>query len=611
MREVRFSPQPARTVPEAPKLLWVTVVSGALAFYLLFILRTAFPVHGEVYFTLFDDAMISMSYARNLAEGHGLVWNPGESPVEGYSNFLWTLWMAALHRLPLPMSKTSLAVMLSGAAFLLALLGVVAATARNLTGVRRSWAGLFAVSLTGLSFPLVYWTLRGMEVGFLALLASLGALLAFRLAEERRPGLLLGLGLCLGALVLTRDDAIAIAAVLAAWTVLASPGRRVRTAAVLLAAIAVPKALHLAYRWSFYGDVLPNTYYLKLGGSSLAERLGPGLLTFGASLTQHLLPLLAVAGFLLLGVYRRGGDPVLRSRLSLLAVLAAVQCAYSVYVGGDAWEYLRMANRYVAVALPALALLAGLGIARLGEADGPSPRPLGLVLGLGALAGGLWNVGDKIAEGLTSPRELAWGLGLAALGAALTGLFLLSRRSGTGWRTGRARIAWALAVWALVNGKWSLQWVLENAYEMPMNVKVARIGLLIRDSTDPKARVAVIAAGGTPYFSERPAIDVLGKCDRRIAHLPRQRVFMPGHDKEDLDYSLGALRPDVVAHFWLPRPAALRAFDAYGYERMDNGLYVSRKSTRVQRDAISRDLDRFDRHPVTREASLPPRTPER
>lgn len=586
------------------------VIFGTFAFYLVFILRTAFLVHGEAYFTLFDDAMISMGYARNLAEGHGLVWNPGER-VEGYSNFLWTLWMATLHRLPLPMSKTSLAVMLSGAALLLALLGVVAATARNLTGVRRSWAGLFAVFLTGFSFPLVYWTLRGMEVGLLALLASLGALLAFRLAEEHRPALLLGLGLCLGALVLTRDDALVLAAVLAAWAVLSFPGRRARTAAVLLAAIVVPKALHLAYRWSFYGDVLPNTYYLKLGGSSLADRLGPGLLTFGSSLTQHLLPLLAVAGFLLLGVYRRGGDPVLRSKLSLLAALVAVQCAYSVYVGGDAWEYMRMANRYVAVAIPALALLAGLGIARLGEAAGPSPRALGLVLGLGALAGGLWNVREKTAEDLTSPRDLAWGLGFAALGAALSGLFLLSRRSGTSWGTGRARIAWALAVWALVNGKWSLQWVLENAYEMPMNVKVARIGLLIRDSTDPKARVAVIAAGGTPYFSERPAVDVLGKCDRRIAHLPRKSVFMPGHDKEDLDYSLGTLRPDVVAHFWLPRPSALRAFDAYGYERMDNGLYVSRESTRVQRDAISRDLDRFDRPEVTREASLPPRTPGR
>ena len=41
-------------------------------------------------FTLFDDAMISMCYARNLAAGHGLVWDPtyliGSDP--GYIPFL-------------------------------------------------------------------------------------------------------------------------------------------------------------------------------------------------------------------------------------------------------------------------------------------------------------------------------------------------------------------------------------------------------------------------------------------------------------------------------------------------------------------------------------------
>ena len=44
---------------------------------------------------LTDDAFISFRYARNLLEGHGLVFNPGER-VEGYSNFLWVLELAAL-----------------------------------------------------------------------------------------------------------------------------------------------------------------------------------------------------------------------------------------------------------------------------------------------------------------------------------------------------------------------------------------------------------------------------------------------------------------------------------------------------------------------------------
>src|SRR5208282_4503087 len=40
-----------------------------------------------------DDAYISYRYARNLAEGKGLVFNPGEH-VEAYSNFLYVLLTA-------------------------------------------------------------------------------------------------------------------------------------------------------------------------------------------------------------------------------------------------------------------------------------------------------------------------------------------------------------------------------------------------------------------------------------------------------------------------------------------------------------------------------------
>ncbi len=606
MNEASSSPAARR---EAPRLFWWLVLLGAGVFYLVFILRTGFTVYGERYYTLFDDAMISMRYAQNLAAGHGLVWNPGEMPpVEGYTNLLWTLWMAAIHLLPLPLSKTSLVVMASGALILLALVWVVAATARTLTGVRRSWAGLFAVFLTAFSYPLIYWTLRGMEVGFLALLASAGALFAFRLQEERRPAFLLGLALCLSALVLTRDDAITIAGLLTAYAVLTAPGWRSRagTAALLGGAIAVPKALHLAFRWSFYGDVLPNTYYLKLGGSSLADRIGRGALTFGAVLTQHLLPLLAIAALLLLAL-RRGGDPRLRPRLFLLAALVLLQSAYSVYVGGDAWEYMRMANRYVAIALPALALLAGLGLARLGEAEGPAPRTLGVLVGVGALAGGLWNLGEKAAEHLTSAHDLSWGIALTAAGAALVLFFGLSPRGRGSWAwTDRQRVVWALAVWALVNGKGTLQWVADNAYELPMNIQRSRVGLMIRDSTDPAAWIAVAAAGSTPYFAERPTVDVLGKCDRRIARMHRTEAFMPGHDKQDYAYSFGALRPDLVVDYFHPKPDARQALKEFGFERLPNGIHIRRSTTRVRRDAISRDFDLYGLPGLTRAASLRP-----
>lgn len=43
-----------------------------------------------------DDAFISLRYAPNLSDGHGLVYNPGEQPVEGIRNLLLSIVATAL-----------------------------------------------------------------------------------------------------------------------------------------------------------------------------------------------------------------------------------------------------------------------------------------------------------------------------------------------------------------------------------------------------------------------------------------------------------------------------------------------------------------------------------
>lgn len=46
-----------------------------------------------------DDSYITFRYAENLAKGHGITFNAGEQPVEGYTNFLWVLVCALFSRL--------------------------------------------------------------------------------------------------------------------------------------------------------------------------------------------------------------------------------------------------------------------------------------------------------------------------------------------------------------------------------------------------------------------------------------------------------------------------------------------------------------------------------
>lgn len=55
-----------------------------------------------------DDAFITFRYSKHLAEGLGPIWNPGDSPpVEGYSNFLWMLLMTIPHWLGIDVESFS------------------------------------------------------------------------------------------------------------------------------------------------------------------------------------------------------------------------------------------------------------------------------------------------------------------------------------------------------------------------------------------------------------------------------------------------------------------------------------------------------------------------
>jgi hypothetical protein len=92
----------------------------------------------------------------------------------------------------------------------------------------------------------------------------------------------------------------------------------------------------------------------------------------------------------------------------------------------------------------------------------------------------------------------------------------------------------------------------------------AREGDVVRTVTLAPATVAVRGAGGTQFVSDRAAIDMLGKSDRHIAHeLPATSFFNPGHNKYDIAYSVGTLKPDVVVD-----PPDTTLLPSLGYQPM-------------------------------------------
>jgi hypothetical protein len=105
--------------------------------------------------------------------------------------------------------------------------------------------------------------------------------------------------------------------------------------------------------------------------------------------------------------------------------------------------------------------------------------------------------------------------------------------------------------------------------------------------------IAVWIAGTEPYFADRPAVDLYGKSDRHIAHLPQTTdTFRPGHTKYDLAWSLRTYRPDLVqtpAGFYND-DATVALLDSRGYERLAGTLWVRHDSTNVDRPALRRAL---------------------
>lgn len=554
----------ARAIPEgaatrAPRTGGALVAGVLLTLALggAFIVRSAFDFHGRTFFSLFDDSMISMTYARNLAEGHGLVWNAGGERVEGFTNLLWTLCMAVPHVLGASDASSSLYVMLIGVALLVANLFVVRAIATALApGVPR--VAQLAVLATALLYPLLYWTLRGMEVGLLTLLVSSSVLLALRAVAAPTRGWIMALAGVLAAGVLTRDDSLTWGVAVVAFVAWRARGAALWPALALGAALAVKTGFRLAY----FGEALPNTYYLKLGGEPLGERLPRGAVAVGSIGLLELYAPLALAA---VGLLRSRGPS--RAALLLPAGLVPLQCAYSLYVGGDVWEFLGLANRYITPAIPCLLVVAALGLHRLlegGRAARPSALALGSAFGLVALLNLALSASSRAETELVLRLTKAPDRTAAVLVAVLLAAFGVAV-----WRRA-PRAAFAIGSVLLIaatTGDQLVRWATHDAAYVRADADMARYGLLLGEVTPRGTTVAVAWAGAIPYFARRDAVDLLGKSDRTIARSPRQPVpFQPGHDKWDYDHSVGRLRPQVVAQLVRFDPRDASRLVQWGYE---------------------------------------------
>jgi len=446
-----------------------------------------------------DDAYISWRYARNVVQGHGLVFNPGER-VEGYTNFLWAIVSVPFLALGAEDAMGPIGMGL-GAICALATLIVVYVFVRQ-TDERPIVAGIAAL-LLAVDGSFALWSVSGMETAFFGLWLLAGA--TAYLWENRRagrPGVLSGVLFALAAM--SRPEGLLVFGLTVLHQVLVRLAdlRRERNwlaAAVNWADVArilgflALFAPYFLWRYRYYGHLLPNTFYAKVTLENAEAQNTRGWRHLETFVNVHrgwLILLAPLAAFL-------------RRRVSLWTTYAAlvlvVYGAYIVYVGGD-WSV----GRFFAPILPLFYLLAAAGLVRIAE----------LMLALLRRVPSLPQDWGRAGVGAASVLLLAAGLFALYDASSVHGEDELFVRRFQAATATRARVTM---------GKW------------------------LKNNVTPDTYIAVDAAGQVPYFSDLRTLDMFGINDEHTAHMkvPTMGQGTPGHEKFDFPYIM-AQRPGLV-----------------------------------------------------------------
>lgn len=222
-----------------------------------------------------DDAFISYIYARNLREGLGLIFQVGEY-VEGYTNFLWTILLSlSLFVLDSPIVFSQV----FGILFFLFLLIFFFGEERNLRPY--TVLPIFVVHLASFYHGILFAT-SGLETMMFTFFLSVG------LVQWNKKYRIAGIWLLFAAI--TRPEGALFLFGFLVWF-LFSLYKGSKTNSLLentaqnkwepkylipnlifIFIIGLAFLIFIGFRYSYYGDFLPNTFYAKAGRTTYVSQ---------------------------------------------------------------------------------------------------------------------------------------------------------------------------------------------------------------------------------------------------------------------------------------------------------------------------------------------------
>lgn len=472
-----------------------------------------------------DDAFIAFRYGRNLAEGYGFVFNPSDTaPVEGFTQLAWILIVAGVEWLGVEVVAGTRVIELGIAVGLVWYWSRVAVRGPLGVGVFGATVGLFVLVT---SPGLVVWSTGGLGTVLfaLAVFACAERLLSAGLAHDSR-GSVWAACLAAAALTFVRFDGVYFAGVIVVSCALAALfARHKRLALVALlagASATVATALQSLWRWSYFGDWVPNTVHAKGGMSGKTIERGLDYLVS----SWMTVPLLCVALLLSIayGWRHRRTEPAL---VAIAGILLGTSL-FGLLVGGD---FMPM-GRFFVPALPLVSLMVGRACRDLFAQRGVLPAGLAATGALVLSVPALFDV-SLFPKDLREAHSFRWGFPQFQSEARF------------------------------------LKGVIKRAEEWSF------FGKALAMHAEPGDSLVRGAVGAVSYYSNVTIYDSYGLTDREAAlstkHDP-DRLAMPGHDSKAVEGFFNHRNPTWVGGgLLLGMQPGMKEYDA-AHEAAQAGL---------------------------------------
>lgn len=455
-----------------------------------------FTVHSIYLNCVAEDAYVSFRFANNLANGEGFVWNSGERPVEGYTNFLWVVIMAVITKIGLGVEAWSQ--ILGIAASILAFYYVYSLSMLIDEG-KHSFINFIAVALMAISGPIATWASSGMETNLFMLFIIMSFYYFFR--DEKNKRLTITSGIYVLFASLTRPEGVMVFVILSAYYI----GKNFRRNNWLridknflkwLLVFLVPGLIYFLWRYTYYGFLLPNTFYAKVGGTIYQVKRGFNYIFCYFKI--FLVPVLFLLPIFITTLTKNSKKNA--AKMShwiplLLTVLAYLM--YVVYIGGD---YMAM-FRFIVPIIPLIYLLIQ-ELFRIGYHSGRGVQRANISL-LVVLS--LFVIIPSVDPGLLKQLKFpGWMLEYYAKPSFMHG-----------YKEGVEIERWH-------------------------SNRLVVIGKFFKIYAKPGESLLTNAVGAISFYSGIKIYDTSGIVDTHIAHIhnPDMGKGFPGHEKGDYEYLL-------------------------------------------------------------------------